>query len=98
MAEEKKKGVDVHNISVNEEENSVVISVNPRLYKAHFIMRAADDIHEEFGYKQMDVIVDGDPYTEILVKFIPREKKRREELLKLAYHFTTQLLTSVTKR
>ena len=90
--------IDTHNISVDEEENSVAIRVNPRLYKTHFIMNAAHDLTETAGYQHTDIVIDGDPDTTIVVKFIPREKKTRKELLNIAYQFNSLLISLTTTR
>ncbi|MBU4266859.1 MAG: hypothetical protein L6243_01040 [Candidatus Altiarchaeales archaeon] len=90
--------IDTHNISVDEEENSVAIRVNPRLYKTHFIMNAAHDLTETAGYQHTDIVIDGDPDTTIVVKFIPREKKTRKELLNIAYQFNSLLIALTTTR
>ncbi len=90
--------IDIHNIYVDEEENSVVIKVNPRLYRTHLIMNAAHDLTETAGYQHTDIVIDGDPDTVIMVKFIPREKKTREELLSIAYQFNSMLIALATRR
>ncbi|MBU4341432.1 MAG: hypothetical protein KKB24_01605 [Candidatus Altiarchaeota archaeon] len=90
--------IDTHNITVDEEENSVAIRVNPRLYKTHFIMNAAHDLTETAGYQHTDIVIDGDPDTTIVVKFIPREKKTRKELLNIAYQFNSLLIALTTTR
>jgi len=95
MTEER---IDTGNIYVNEEENSIAIRVNPRLYKPHFIMNAAHDLTETAGYQHTDVVINGDPEKEIVVKFIPMEKKTGEELLKIAYQFNTLLVGLTTTR
>ncbi|OYT41320.1 MAG: hypothetical protein B6U86_02555 [Candidatus Altiarchaeales archaeon ex4484_43] len=88
--------IDTDNIYVNEEGMFVSIRVNPKLYKKHVIMRAADDLlHKE---KNIDVIVNGDPEVEIIVKFIPKEgRKSKEELLRIAYSFNSLLVTTFGK-
>ncbi|RLI91995.1 MAG: hypothetical protein DRO65_00645 [Candidatus Altiarchaeales archaeon] len=80
------------NIWVDPNGRFVVIRINPRLYKTHVIMRAADDlIHAEKD--KYDVILDGDPEKEIIAKFIPREGKvEKEELMRIAYRFNTLLV------
>jgi len=93
-----KEEIDTHNISMDEEENSVAIRVNPRLYKTHFIMNAAHDLTETAGYQHTDIVIDGDPDTTIMVKFIPREKKTRKELLNIAYQFNSLLIALTTTR
>jgi len=90
--------IDTYNISVDEEENSVAIRVNPRIYKTHFIMNAAHDLTETAGYQHTDIVIDGDPDTTIVVKFVPREKKTREELLNIAYQFNSLLIALTTTR
>lgn len=92
------EGIDTHNICVDEGENSVAIRVSPRLYKTHFIMNAAHDLTETAGYQHTDIVIDGDPDTTIIVKFIPREKKTREELLNIAYQFNSMLIALTTTR
>ncbi|RLI93346.1 MAG: hypothetical protein DRO89_00205 [Candidatus Altiarchaeales archaeon] len=89
--------IDTDNIYVNEEGMFVSIRVNPKLYKKHIIMRAADDIlHKEKN--KIDVIVNGDPEVEIIVKFIPKEgRKSKEELLRIAYSFNSLLVTTFGK-
>jgi len=90
--------IDTANIYVNEEENSVAIKVNPKLYKTHFVMNAAHDLTETAGSQHTDVVISGDPEKEIIVKFIPRQKKAREELLKIAHEFSTVLVGLTTTR
>ncbi len=87
---------DTHNVRVDSEGKFVVIRINPRLYKHHIIMRAADDlIHQE---KNFDVIVDGDPEKEIRAKFIPKTGEvSSDELLRVAYKFNTLLVTCCGK-
>ena len=80
--------LNCHNIHVNEEEKSVVVKVNPRIYKVHIIMRAAEELMED-----NHIVVDGDPETSILVKFISKNSDvKRDELLKIAYKFNTSLV------
>lgn len=89
--------IDTHNIYVDKEGRFVCIRVNPKLYRKDVIMRAADDLlhREKMG---LDAIIDGDPETEILAKFIPRgEKIDREELLKVAHRFNSLLIASCGK-
>ncbi len=88
--------INEDNVSVDENDRFVVIRINPKLYKQHVIMRAADDlIHQE---KNFDVIIDGDPEKEIRAKFIPRVKNiGKEELLRVAYKFNTLLVTCCGK-
>ncbi len=89
--------IDTHNIYVDKNGKFVSIRVNPRLYRKDIIMRAADDlIHNE--NLDVDAIVDGDPETEIIVKFIPRESKRNpDDLQRLANKFNSLLVASSGK-
>ncbi len=93
MTEER---IDTNNIYVDERGVFVSIRVNPKLYKKHVIMRAADDLlHEE---KDIDVVITGDPETEIIVKFIPKEGRgSKEELLRIAYSFNSLLVATSGK-
>ncbi|OYT54787.1 MAG: hypothetical protein B6U72_01590 [Candidatus Altiarchaeales archaeon ex4484_2] len=87
---------DIYNVKVDPQGRFVVIRINPRLYKQHIIMRAADDLIH--GHKDYDVIIDGDPDTEIKAKFIPKSRKAtREELLSVAYRFNTILVSCCGK-
>ncbi|HIE33798.1 MAG TPA: hypothetical protein EYP86_01500 [Candidatus Altiarchaeales archaeon] len=82
------KDLNCHNICVNEEEKSVVVRVNPKIYKVHIIMRAAEELMED-----SHIVVDGDPETSIVVKFISKKKDiTRDELLQIAYKFNTSLV------
>jgi len=87
---------DIHNVKVDPQGKYVIIRINPRLYKQHVIMRAADDLIH--GRKDYDVIIDGDPETEIKAKFIPKSgEATRDELLKVAYRFNTILVSCCGK-
>jgi len=92
-----KDRIDTDNIYVDEEGCFVSIRVNPRLYKKHVIMRAADDLlHKEKD--KIDAIITGDPETEIIAKFIPKTgKESKEELLRIAYSFNSLLITASGK-
>ena len=89
--------IDTGNIYVDAEGCFVSIRVNPRLYRKHIIMRAADDLlHNE--KERIDAIVDGDPETEIIVKFIPKKgRESREELLRIAHSFNSLLISTSGK-
>lgn len=84
--------LDTHNIYVDLDHRFVSIRINPRIYRMHVIMRAADELlHDEKG--EIDVIVDGDPESEIIAKFIPKARNLDdEELRRLAYRFNTKLI------
>ncbi len=90
---EKKGNIEIDNIIVNPEENFVCISVNPRLYKMHVIMNAADEFITEAEF-----MISGDPEKEITIKFIPKKKLTKEELIRLAYRFSTQLVSHSATR
>jgi hypothetical protein len=94
MADER---IDTHNIYVDKNGRFVCIRVNPKLYRKDVIMRAADDLlHGE--KMKLDAIIDGDPETEILAKFIPRGgKTSEEELLEIAHRFNSLLVASCGK-
>ncbi len=82
--------IDTHNVYVDKDRAFVSVRVNPRLYRKHVIMGAADDLlHKE---KRMYLIIDGDPESEVVVKFIPKEPMSKEELLKVAYAFNSLLV------
>lgn len=89
--------LDTHNIYVDKEGRFVCIRVNPKLYRKDVIMRAADDLlHRE--KLELDAIIDGDPETEILAKFIPRGNRLdEEELLNIAHRFNSLLVASCGK-
>lgn len=70
------------NITVNE--NSVTITINPKLYALETIYSA--------GYVFLDrayILLDGDPKKDILVKLKPKEK---EDLKKLGLEFFNELI------
>jgi hypothetical protein len=89
--------IDTNNIYVEKEGCFVSIRVNPRLYRKHVIMRAADDLlHQE--KEKIDAIIDGDIETEIIVKFIPKKgRENPEELLRIAHSFNSLLITASGK-
>jgi hypothetical protein len=89
--------MDTHNIYLDERGGFVSIRVNPKLYRKHVIMRAAEDLlHKE--KQKIDAIVDGDPETEIIVKFIPKEgKESRDNLLRIAHSFNSLLISTSGK-
>jgi UPF0288 family protein (methanogenesis marker protein 3) len=89
-------GEKTNNITVDEDGKYVSIRVNPRLYKVHVIMRAADNLLHEME-NQIEAVIDGDPEKEMVVKFIPNARLDREKLLKLAYRFNTLLVSASGK-
>ncbi|OYT26504.1 MAG: hypothetical protein B6U97_03745 [Candidatus Altiarchaeales archaeon ex4484_96] len=88
--------LDTDNVRVDPMGRFVVIRINAKLYKQHIIMRAADDlIHAQKNY---DVIIDGNPESEIKAKFIPKTKDAtKDDLLKVAYKFNTLLVSCCGK-
>ncbi|MEA3255379.1 MAG: hypothetical protein U9Q22_06045 [Candidatus Altiarchaeota archaeon] len=86
--------IDTDNIYVDPEKRFVSIRVNPRLYKIHTIMNSADEFLEV-----AEIVVDGDPEKEIIVKIIPNKKDVTEkELLQYAYKFNTYLISHTARR
>jgi hypothetical protein len=86
--------IDTGNIYVDPEKKFVTIRVNPRLYKIHIIMNAADEFLETAEF-----VIDGDPEKEIIVKIIPKKKDLTEdELMEYAYKFNTQLVSHTATR
>ena len=86
--------IDTQNIHLDPDKKFVTIRVNPRLYKIHTIMNAADEFLETAEF-----VIDGDPEKEIVVKIIPRKKDLSEdELMQYAYKFNTQLVSLTATR
>ncbi|HEX55456.1 MAG: hypothetical protein DRO90_01605 [Candidatus Altiarchaeales archaeon] len=80
--------LNTNNITIDESGKSVTVRVNPKLYKVHVIMRAADELIDD-----NHIIINGDPEKSIIVKFISKKDEvTREELLKTAYEFNTLLV------
>ena len=74
----------IDNFEVNKKQNTVLVSVNPKVYPLNVIFSAS--------YLMMDqafVVVDGNPETEIVVSLRPRAK---QELEVIARNFNDQLL------
>ena len=88
-----KERINTDNIYIDDEENYVAVRVNTRIYKIHSIMNAADDFLEEANF-----IVDGDPETFIIVKFVPKRRYNRQQLADLANKFCTLLVTVTSTR
>ncbi|HDI72762.1 MAG: hypothetical protein DRO76_01065 [Candidatus Altiarchaeales archaeon] len=86
--------IDTQNIYIDPEKKFVTIRVNPRIYKIHTIMNAADEFIET-----AELVIDGDPEKEIIVKMIPKKKDlTEEELLEYAYKFNTYLISHSATR
>ena len=74
----------IDNFEVNKKENTVLVSVNPKVYPLSVIFSAS--------YLMMDqafVVIDGDPETEIVISLRPRAEHGLEEI---ARNFNDQLL------
>ena len=75
------------NISIDENEKTVTLKLNPRLYSQSVIMRAAYRFTEDF-----DVAVEGDPLDKITVVFKVCEEDKKEakkedlEAISAAFH------------
>lgn len=63
------------NLEINEEENYILISVNPKIYPLDVIYSAA--------YTFIDncyILMDGDPKEEIIIEIRPKEKQDLKEI------------------
>lgn len=86
--------IDTDNIYIDPERKFVAIRVNPRLYKIHTIMNAADEFLDV-----AELVINGDPEKEIIVKVIPKKKDlTKEELQEYAYKFNTFLISHTASR
>lgn len=75
----------VDNLEIQKEKNSVIVSVNPKIFPLNVIFSAA--------YAFMDkayIIIDGDPNEEILVQLKSKEENPR--LDKLGREFNNELI------
>ena len=78
---------EFENFSIDEENNTVVVSVNPKLFPLEAIYPAAYMFLEDFY-----VMVDGNPETEIYVKLSGKRKLDREALEKAAREFNNEMV------
>ncbi|UCG95421.1 MAG: His-Xaa-Ser system protein HxsD [archaeon] len=75
----------LENFKINQKENSIIISVNPKIYALEVIYSAA--------YMFLDkvyVIIDGDPENQVLIQL--KAKNEGENLKKLAEDFNNELI------
>lgn len=75
----------IGNLELHQDENYVVLSLNPKIYPLDIIYSAA--------YVLMDkifVVIDGDPKEEIIVELRPKDKKK--DLEELGRDFNNELL------
>lgn len=85
--------IDTHNINADVEKQFVAIRVNPKIYKMHTIMNTAEEL-----FDKAEFVIDGDPESVVIVKFIPRKPMTESELLGVAYKFNTMLVMHTTTR
>jgi len=74
-------------LTVNEQENYVLVSIDSKIYPLDVIYTAAY-VFLEKAY----LILDGDPKKEVLVKLIAKRKASREELDILGKEFLNELI------
>lgn len=73
------------NFTIDEEENCVIVSVNPKIYPLEVVYAAAYMFLENFY-----VIIDGNPQEEIFVQL--KAKRDGEDLKKVALEFNNELI------
>lgn len=74
-------------IKINEKENKIVVSINPKLYPLEVIWGAA--------YVFLDrayIYLDGDPKSEIFISIKGKKKFTKESLRKMGGEFLNELL------
>ncbi|OYT34270.1 MAG: hypothetical protein B6U87_02275 [Candidatus Aenigmarchaeota archaeon ex4484_52] len=75
------------NIKIDETSKTMSIKINPQLYSSSCVMRASYRFIDDFN-----VIVDGDPMSELIVCFKPKEetdnptKEDWQELINIFYN------------
>lgn len=75
------------NFKVYADVNSVVISINPKIFPLSVVYSAAYDY-----ISTADVLIDGDPEEELLVEMQPIEKNSAELLNRLGNDFNNSLI------
>lgn len=73
-----------NNMKINKDENSVEISVNAQIFSIPTVMKTLSEFCDN-NY----VYVEGSPVDEIIIKILPRNNQKLEEL---AYDFNTKLI------
>ncbi len=76
------------NIKINEDENCILISVNPEIYPLDVIYSAAY-VFLEKAY----LLLEGDPKKEIIIKLTAKERINKEELKKIGKEFLNELIS-----
>jgi len=76
------------NIKIDESENYVLLSINPKIYSLDVIYTVAYVFLEK-----LYLLLDGDAKKEVTIKLTAKEKLNKEELEKLGKEFLNQLIS-----
>ncbi len=83
-----KKGKELKNFEANEEDNSIIVSLNPAIYPLDIILSASYIFTDEYY-----MLIDGDPKEELIVEIRPKERtKDKKKLEKVAREFNNELI------